>query len=136
MEDENPPFFVLCTKLLNSMPLTDQYSVITYSSSKGVTANTTPQTVVADPGTGNPVYVVEPYGLGVLNEDTTTKTLILTITGGTPRIVERVQVAAGSKWVNSSTISVAAGETLTLELSAVVTTSQLPWHVNYFQVTN
>lgn len=131
-----PPFFVFCFNILSCMPLTDDYSTIAFSGTKGATNNTTGVTVVADPGTGANPYVVDKEDLGILNEDTVSQTFILRLTGGTSRILERVTLNVGDKWTNPNRIIVNPGETVTIELTGSVTTNQLPWSVAYFQVIN
>lgn len=117
------------------MPLTDIYATYTFSGSKGATNNTTPVVVVADPASSQP-YIVDKEDLGILNEDTTAKTFILRLTGGTSRIIERVTLAVGDKWTNPNRIIVNNGETVTVETTATVTTNQMTWLVAYYQITN
>lgn len=118
------------------MPLTDIYGSIQWSSAKGATNNTTPQTAVADPGTGAQPYVVENGQFTVLNRDTVSAIVIVTITGGTSRIVERVSLATGDKFVNDAKYVISAGETLTVELAGSITTNQLTWSCAYYQTIN
>lgn len=118
------------------MPLLDNYGNIVWSSSKGVTNNTTPVTVVSDPGTDNPAYVVDTNQFSLLNRDTVSVTMILTITGGTSRIIERITLATGDKFVNSAKIILSAGETLTVELAATITTNHPTWSCSYYQTVN
>lgn len=116
------------------MPLTDDFAKVTYSGAKGATNSTTPQTAVPDPGTGANSYVVDVANLSVVNEDTVNITVIVRLTGGTSRVVERVVLATGDHYVNPARIVVSPGETLTLELSGAITTNQSPWSVAYWQV--
>jgi len=118
------------------MPLTDTYASIIWSSSKGATNNATPQTVIADPGAGQLSYICDASSFSIINLDTANITFTLTITGGTPRIVEKVTLAPNDKFVNASRYVVAAGETLTVELAATVATTQPTWFASYFQQTN
>lgn len=136
MEDLFPPFSFLLAIILRHMPLTDDFGSVIWSSTKGATNNTTPQTVVADPGTGLPGYVVDAAQMSVLNRDSASVTVIITITGGTSRIVESVSLATGDKWINSVKYVVSPGETLTVELAAVVTATQPTWTCAYYQVVN
>lgn len=118
------------------MPLTDDFAKITFTGAKGATNDTSAQTVVPDPGSGQNVYVVDKRNLSVVNEDTVSVTIIVRLTGGTSRIVERCTLVVGDHYVNPARIVISPGETLTIELAATVTTSQSPWSVAYFQVTN
>lgn len=118
------------------MPLTYKNDQVVFSGSKGATNNTTPVTVVSDPGTGASPYIVDKEDLGVLNEDTVAATVVLTQTGGTSRVIERVSLSPGDKWVNGNRIVVNPGETLTLNVSSTVTTNQLTYSVAYYQVIN
>lgn len=114
------------------MPLYDSADIL-WTSSKGATNNTSAQTVISDPGTGLPAFVCPECAFGILNEDTASATVILRITGGTSRVVERIVLAAGEKFVNSAQYVVIPGETLTVELGGTVTTNQLPWNASYYQ---
>jgi hypothetical protein len=116
------------------MPLSDDYGLKTWFNSKGVTNNTTPVTIIADPGAGLPAYVLETGQISVLNRDTATAIIILTITGGTSRIIERVSLASGDKWISGGTFVISAGETLTIELAGAITTNQLTYAAAYYQV--
>lgn len=116
------------------MPLTDDFGLKTWFNSKGVTNNTTPVTVIADPGTGLPAYILETGQVSVLNRDTVTAIMILTITGGTSRIIERVSLATGDKWISGGTIVISAGETLTIELAGSITTNQPTYAAAYYQI--
>lgn len=117
------------------MPLFDTINIF-WASNKGATNNTTPQTVIPDPGAGAVPFVCQQYGFGFLNEDTAAVTMILRITGGTSRVVERVVLNAGDKFANSVQYFVSAGETLTVELAGTVATTQPTWQVGYYQQTN
>jgi len=118
------------------MPLTDDYASITWSSSKGATNNTTPQVIITDPGVGQLSFVCEEGGFSIINLDTVNVTVTLIETGGTPRIIERVILSPGDKFLNSSRYVVGAGETITVELSLAVTTTQPTWHVAWYQMVN
>lgn len=118
------------------MPLTYKDSQVVFSGSKGATNSTTPVTVVSDPGTGTQPYIVDKEDFGILNEDTVNATIILTLTGGTSRVIERAVLATGDKWVNGNRIVVNPGETLTLQLASAITTNQLTYSVAYYQVIN
>ena len=118
------------------MPLTDDYGSLVWYSSKGATNNTTPQTAVSDPGTGAASYIVDENQLTVLNLDTAAVTIVVTITGGTPRVVERVSIAGSDKWMNSAKYGISAGETMTVELAASVATTQPTWSCIYYQRIN
>lgn len=115
------------------MPLFDQIATF-YSGSQGTTNNTTPVTVVADPGSGAPVFIVEPENFSVLNRDTVNATVIVTLTAPTT-IIERVTLQSGDKWTNTSKIIVGPGQTLTVELAGSVTTNQLTYTSAFFQVS-
>lgn len=116
------------------MPLTDIYNTVNFTGAKGATNNTTPVTVVPDPASTTNPYIVDKEDMCVINEDTTAKTVILTLTGGTSRVIERVTLAVGDKWTNPNRIVVSNGETVTIQLSGAVTTSQLPFLVAYYQI--
>lgn len=118
------------------MPLTDDYGSVQWSSAKGATNGTSAQTVVSDPGTGAPPYIVPSGGFNFLNRDTASVTMIVTITGGTSRIIERVSLSVGDKFVNDGQYIISAGETLTVELSAAATTTQSTWSCGYYQTIN
>lgn len=118
------------------MPLTDEYATVTFIGGKGATNSTTPVTVIADPGTGANPYVIEKEDFGVLNEDTVSATIIVKVTGGTSRVIERVTLSSGDRWTNTSRIAVSASETMTIECSAAITTNQLTYQVAYFQIIN
>lgn len=115
------------------MPLFDVQNVV-WVSSKGVTNNTTPQTVITDPGAGNPSYICPEKSFGFLNEDTAAVTMILRITGGTTRVVERILLNPNDKFVNSTGYVISAGETLTVELSGAVAATQPTWQAGYYQI--
>lgn len=115
------------------MPLTDETSKITYVGNKGSTNNTTAVTMVSDPGTGAAPRVIDMDGLGVLNRDTVTATVIIRQTGGSGTIVvDQVTIATGDKWTNAQRYVVSPGETLTIELAGNVTTNQLTWTVSEY----
>jgi len=118
------------------MPLTDATGVITFTGSKGATNSTTPQTAVPDPGTGANVFVIEKEDFGVLNEDTATVTVIIKLTGGTPRVIERVTLISGDHYLNPSRWICSPGETITIELAAAIATTQPTWLATYYQITN
>lgn len=118
------------------MPLTDDYGSVQWFSAKGATNGTSAQTVISDPGTGAQPYIVPTGAFNFLNRDTASVTMILTITGGTSRIIERVSLSIGDKFVNDGQYIVSAGETLTVELSAAATSVQSTWACGYFQTTN
>lgn len=136
MEEFFPPFSFFFSIILTDMPLTDDYGSITWASSKGATNNTTPQTVVSDPGTGAPAYVVETGQFTVLNLDTASVTILVKITGGTSRTVEQVTLSTGNKYINDAKYVISPGETLTLELSGTVATTQPTWTCAYYQIIN
>lgn len=115
------------------MPLFDQIATF-YSGSQGPTTNTTPVVVVPDPGTGAPVYILEPENLSVLNRDTVNATLIVTLTAPST-IIERVTLQTGDKWTNTSRIIVGPGQTLTIELAGAITTNQATYNSAFFQVS-
>jgi len=115
------------------MPLFDQIATF-YSGTQGASNNTTPVTVVPDPGTGAPVFIIEPENLSVLNRDTVNATVILTLTAPST-IIERVTLTTGDKWTNNSKVIVGPGQTLTLELAGSVTTNQVTYNTAFFQVS-
>lgn len=118
------------------MPLTYKNDQVVFYGNKGATNNTTPVTVVDDPGTGANPYIIDKEDFGILNEDTVSATIVVTLTGGTSRVIERVVLAVGDKWVNGNRIVVNAGETITLNVSSAATTNQLTYSVAYYQVIN
>lgn len=118
------------------MPLTDSTGVYTFTGAKGATSNATPQTVVPDPGTGANVFIIEKEDFGVLNEDTASVTIIVTLTGGTPRVIERTTLISGDHYLNPSRWICSPGETITVQLAATVATTQPTWLATYFQITN
>lgn len=115
------------------MPIFDQ-STTTFSGSQGTTNNTTPVTVITGPSTGAPVFVVDEGGLSVLNRDTASATVILTLTAPST-IIERITMQSGDKWVNGGPIVVGPGQTLTIELAGSVTTNQLTYTSTFFQAS-
>lgn len=119
-----------------SMPLTDTYASINWFSSKGATNNTTPVVAVSDPGAGQLPFVCPESSFNIINLDTANVTFTLKITGGTSRIVEKITLATGDKFVNDSKYTILPGETLTVELSGTITTTQPEWSVTYFQMVN
>lgn len=98
---------------------------------QGATNGATPVTIIAAPATGKR-RVLEPGDLAVLNEDTVTATVILTLNAV---VVERVALTAGSKFVNSDRLVVDAGSTLTITLGGAVTTNELNWHAAYREMS-
>lgn len=116
------------------MPLTDDFATIQWTSAKGATNSTTPQTVVSDPGSGAQPYIVAAGQFTFRNADTVSSTMIVTITGGTSRIVENVTLASGDKFVNDGTYVISAGETMTVELASAITTNQSVWSCAYYQI--
>lgn len=117
------------------MPLTDSYASTVYSGSQGTTNNTTSVIVVPNPGTGQPVFVVPPEHLAVLNRDTVSQTIIVTLTAPST-IVDRVTLATGDRWTNPASIIVGPGQTLTVELAGFVTTNQLTYNSAFFYLTD
>jgi hypothetical protein len=117
------------------MALTDAYSVISVSGSVGATTGTTPVTMISNPGT-EPSFIVENESLSVLNRDTVSATVTITIAGSPSAIYETVTLAAGDKYTNPTKIVIGNGQTLTIVLSGAVTTNELTWVVTYFRITN
>lgn len=118
------------------MTLFDQFNII-FSGSVGATNNTTPITVINDPGSGNFPVFIHPENLGVLNRDTVSSTVILTITGSsTGRIIGNITLSPGDKWANDAAIVIQEGQVLTIELAGSITTNQLIWHASTVQSSN
>lgn len=117
------------------MPLSDMYANVAFSGTQGTTSNTTPVTVVPNPGTGAAPFIVEDGQFSVLNRDTASATIIATMTSPTT-IIERVTLASGDKWTCSSKLVVGPGQTLTLELAGVVTTNQLTYNTVFFYMVD
>ena len=116
------------------MPLFDTTTVF-YSGSQGTSNNTTPVTIVPDPGTGARVFVVDPENISVLNRDTAAAAVTITLTSPTT-IIETVVMQSGDKWTNAGRIVVGPGQTLTLVLGGSVTTNQLTYNSVFFQMSD
>ena len=111
------------------------YANLVYSGTQGTSNNTTPVTVVPNPGTGANPFVIEEGNFSVLNRDTATATIIATLTSPTT-IIERVTLATGDKWSSGAKIVVGPGQTLTLELAGAVTTNQLTYNTVFFYMVD
>jgi hypothetical protein len=116
------------------MPLFDT-STVFYSGTQGTSNNTTPVTVVPDPGAGSNVFIVDSENLAVLNRDTVASTVTITLTNPTT-IIERVIMQPGDKWTNSGRVAVGPGQSLTLTLGANVTTNQLTYTAVFFKTSD
>lgn len=116
------------------MPLTDDYSSKIWYSSKGATNNTTPVTVITDPGVSQFSFVCEEGGFSILNLDTASITFTLIITGGTSRIIERITMSPGDKFTNGNKYVVAPGETITVALAGAIATTQPTWSTSWYQM--
>lgn len=117
------------------MALTDTYASVAVSGSVGTTNGSTPVTMISDPST-DPEYIVNENDLSVLNRDTASVTVTLTVAGTPSAVYEIVTLASGDKYTNPSRIVIGENQSLTVELSGAVSTTEPSWVVTYFRIVD
>jgi len=117
------------------MSLTDTYSMVAVSGSVGVTTGTTPVTMISDPGT-DPSFVIDKENLSVLNRDTASVTITITVAGSPTAVYDTVTLSSGDRYTNPSKIVVGNGQTLTIVLAGAVTTTEPSWVVSHYRIVD